>query len=156
MSTFLTSAPLIIRSGLGNVDTSELIPLGTRVVDNEGNVYIYLKGVALTAIGSWVAYDEDFQTSLLTETVAAKLYPVALATVASVASTYAWYMIAGKEYQGLVKASCSKEALLYATTTAGSLDDAGTTTIHGVVATTTVTDAGLTDVILNYPFPSAA
>jgi len=156
MSTFISSAPLIIRSGLGNIDTSELMPLGTRAVDNEGNVYIYLKGIGSTVVGSWVAYNESYQTSLLTETIAAKLYPVAVATAITVASTYGWYQIAGYRTLAMVKASCAKEALLYATTTAGSLDDAGTTTIHGAVAITTVVAAGTTDVLLNYPHPSAA
>jgi hypothetical protein len=83
--------------------------------------FIYLKGVASTAIGSWVTYNnDDSSTALL---AANAIGPVAVAMSATVASTYGWYQISGKAV-GKVLAGYVDNALVYATATAGSVDDA--------------------------------
>lgn len=83
--------------------------------------FIYLKGVASTAVGSWVVYNgDDFSTTLLG---ANAIGPVAVAMSASVASQYGWYQISGKAI-GKALTGYVDNALVYATATAGSVDDA--------------------------------
>src|SRR5687767_1469871 len=56
--------------------------------------FIYLLGVASTAVGSWVTYNmDDGGTTLL---VPNAIGPVAVAMSANVASQYGWYQIQGK------------------------------------------------------------
>lgn len=83
--------------------------------------FIYLKGVASTAVGSWVKYNEDdFSTSLL---AANDIGQVAVAMAATVASEYGWYQIKGKAV-GKALTAYADNGLVYATATAGSIDDA--------------------------------
>lgn len=83
--------------------------------------FIYLKGLAATAVGSWVTYNaDDFSTALL---AANAIGPVAVAMSACVASEYGWYQIEGKAV-GKALASYADNGLVFATATAGSIDDA--------------------------------
>lgn len=83
--------------------------------------FIYLKGVASTAAGSWVTYNaDDWSTALL---AANAIGPVAVAMSANVASQYGWYQIGGKAI-GKALTGFADNANVYATATAGSIDDA--------------------------------
>lgn len=83
--------------------------------------FIYLKGVANTALGSWVTYNsDDWSTTLL---AADAIGPVAVAMAATIAGEYGWYQIQGKAI-GKALAGYLDNALVYATATAGSVDDA--------------------------------
>ena len=104
---------------------SSLPPVGTIVRANDPTYgmgeFIFLKGVASTAIGSWVTYnDDDYTTTLL---AANAIGPVAVAMSANVAGQYGWYQIQGKAI-GLCLAGFLDNANVYATATAGSVDDA--------------------------------
>ena len=82
--------------------------------------FIYLKGVASTARGTWVTYNaDDFSTVRL---AANAIGPVAVAMGATVASTEGWYQIGGKAV-GLAAALYADGGLVYATATAGTVDD---------------------------------
>lgn len=95
--------------------------LGTEKKDITGNVYVYLKGVASTAVGSWVSYDELGVTALL---VANALGQVGIAQAANTSATnYSWYLIQGSG-SGLCLASYADNAKVWCTSTAGSVDDA--------------------------------
>lgn len=83
--------------------------------------FIYLKGVASTAIGSWVTYNNDDGTTALL--AANAIGPVAVAMSANVANQWGWYQIRGKAI-GLVLSGFVDDANVYATATAGSVDDA--------------------------------
>lgn len=112
-------------SAITSVDTTAMAPLGTIVeaVDPTygAGEFIYLKGIASTALGSWVTYDaDDNSTALL---AANAIGPVAVAMAATVADTYGWYQISGKAI-GKALASYADNGLVYATATAGSIDDA--------------------------------
>lgn len=87
-----------------------------------GGEFIFLKGVASTAVGSFVTYNpDDFTTTLL---AANAIGPVAVAMAATDAATkYGWYQIQGKAV-GRVLAGFVDDANVYATATAGSVDDA--------------------------------
>lgn len=83
--------------------------------------FIFLKGVANTAIGSWVTYNlDDCSTALL---AANAIGPVAVAMAAVVADKAGWYQISGKAV-GKALTGYADNGLVFATATAGSVDDA--------------------------------
>jgi len=110
------------------IDTTETVArhaLGTIVRANDpiygAGEFIYLKGVASTAVGSWVTFNfDDGSTDLL---AANAIGPVAVAMSANVASQYGWYQIYGKAV-GACLTGFLDNANVYATATAGSVDDA--------------------------------
>lgn len=149
----------LVGYGLGMVGVSTDIhtaaknPVLQRSFDGAGNEYIYLKGVASTVAGSWVAYDELGLTTLL---VANGLGAVAIAQNSVVASNWGWYLIFGAGY-GLCLVSYADNAKVWATSTAGSIDDADVPVdlITGAVGrsarATTGTYSGMALFQLNYP-----
>ena len=83
--------------------------------------FIYLQGVASTAVGSVVIYDlGDYSTSLAS---ANGVGLIAVAMSANVASQYGWYQICGRSVCKVL-ASFADDTMAYLTSTAGSLDDA--------------------------------
>lgn len=83
--------------------------------------FIYLKGVASCAVGSWVTYNmDDGSTTLL---AANAIGPVAVAMSACVAGEYGWFQIQGKAI-GKASTGFVDNANVYATATAGEVDDA--------------------------------
>lgn len=120
--------------------------------------YIYLKGVASTAIGSWVNIDvaHDGVTALLDTDVAATVVGrLAVATAAVGASSYGWYQIEGlASALSLTGATDLKNC--FATSTAGSVDDANAgaeTTIFGAFYMGAVNETSfLADVMLANPY----
>jgi hypothetical protein len=116
------------RVGLQQIDVTDTVQnhkLGTIVTATDptynSGEFIYLKGVASTAVGSWVLYNpDDFSTSLL---AANDIGPVAVAMSANVANQYGWYQIQGKAV-GKALTGFVDNANVYATATAGSVDDA--------------------------------
>lgn len=151
----LSGYPTGSHSATGVVDTSAKVPLGTRQRDKAGNEYIYLQGVASTVAGSWVTYDEAGLTALL---VADAKGPVAVATAATVASTYGWYCIYGS-CNAFLAASCADNANLGFETTAGHAGDgkAAGDEIQGAISRgSTSGTAALTAVQIYYPFVNDA
>ena len=123
-------------------------PLLARSFDAQGNEYIYLQGVASTVAGDFVTFDE---AGVTTRTVADAVGRVAVAMAATVASTYGWYQIYGKNVTAN-GANITADAAIYLSATAGRAD--GTLvvgdTIIGAIARTTDTGNAFT-VELNYP-----
>lgn len=119
---------------IASTDTTQNHPLGTIVTAEDptygSGEFIYLQGVASTAVGSWVLYNPDnFSTSLAT---ANDKGSIAVAMSANVASSYGWYQIKGKAV-GKALTGFVDNADPYLTSTAGSLDDAVVTGdyVHG-------------------------
>ena len=115
--------------------------------------FIYLKGVASTAVGSWATYGmDDGQTTL---TVANAKGPLGVAMAACTSGAYGWYQIQGKA-QALLASACADNVTPVLTASGGVLDDAsvaGDFVIGALTAgTNTATVAALTDVELNRPF----
>lgn len=140
-----------------DTDTVAKVVLGTRVraVDSVYGTgeFIYLKGVASTAVGSWVTFrSDDFTTSLL---AANDVGPTAVAMSANVANQYGWYQIFGKAI-GKALAGYVDNALVYATATAGSVDDAvvaGDRVKNALGASALdVPGTGLAEFEIQYPF----
>jgi hypothetical protein len=160
MSDFKIISNHIIPQDIDETSTTQLLPLGTRVkaVDRASTAYgegefIYLKGVASTAVGSWVTIaEDDFSTALL---AANAIGQVGVAMSANVANQYGWYQISGKAV-GKALASYADNALVYATATAGSIDDAVVSgdrvkKAKGASAVGTPS-TGLAEFEINYPF----
>ena len=100
-------------------------PLGTIVEAKDATrgagTFIYLSGLASTAVGEWVVYNpDDFSTTLL---VADGSGAVAVSMSINLADFFGWYQIEGKA-SGLALTGFADNALVYATSTAGSVDDA--------------------------------
>jgi len=117
-STLIGAQPIAATSAVA------MHPLGKIVtafdpVYGEGE-FIYLKGVASTAVGLVARFDQFAGSTTLT--AAGGRGPVAVAMSANVANSYGWYQIAGA---AVVKAATVvANAPVYATATAGQVDDA--------------------------------
>lgn len=83
--------------------------------------FIFLKGLAATAVGTWVTYNTDDNTTTLL--AANAIGPVAVAMSANLAGYNGWYQIGGKAV-GKALVAFLDNANVYATATAGSVDDA--------------------------------
>jgi len=145
MAYNLTS-PVVGAQAINQKSTTQNQPLGTiiKAADptyGEGE-FIYLKGVASTAVGSWVGYSPALGTSVLA--VANGNYPLAVSMSTNTTTTsYGWYQINGvAQALGLTSITHST-GFLWLTATAGSVDDASvigdsvlnarkTTTVHVV------------------------
>ena len=96
---FTSTEPQIIEQAIATNSTTQAHPLGTiiRAVDATYGVgeFVYLKGVASTAVGSVVEYDTSWQTGLATVAVE-EPRPLAVAMSACVASEFGWYQISGE------------------------------------------------------------
>jgi hypothetical protein len=82
--------------------------------------FIYLKGVASTAVNDLVVYDEYNNTT--TRATAGSRGPAAVAMSANVANQYGWYQISGAAIVNA--ATVLAGGNVYATATAGTVDDA--------------------------------
>jgi hypothetical protein len=123
--------------------------LGETYTDGKGRKYIFLSGVAGTAAGSWVTFDENYQTTLLS---ANAVGPVAVAKAPIVASNKGWYQIYGVCTNAVTDTVAADKAL-YIDGTPGRADDAVVTgdLIVGACSLTADT-ANVATVMLNFPF----
>ena len=125
MAFKIVSPALLGGQPIAETSTTQRHPLGTIALADDPTYYsgefIYLSGVASTAVGSWVTYNmDDGSTTLL---AADAIGPVAVAMSANVASQYGWYQVQGKAV-GKALTAYADNGLVYATATAGSIDDA--------------------------------
>lgn len=137
--------------------TVEKHPLGTIAEGNDPTygpgTFIYLKGVASTAVGSWVtfAYDDGATTLLAANAIG----PVAVAMSANVANQYGWYQRRGKAV-AKVAASFADNGNVYATATAGTADDAivAGDRVKGAVGASAIDtpSTGLAEMEIDNPF----
>lgn len=113
------------QSLIGGVDSAAAVPVGTIVTATDpvygAGEFIYLKGLDATAVGTWVTYNmDDGSTTLL---AANAIGQVAVAMGATVTGKWGWYQISGKAV-GKALTAYADNGLVYATSTAGSVDDA--------------------------------
>ncbi len=97
--TWAFSGPEITPQAIDETSTTQNLPLGTirrarSTTYGEGE-FIYLLGVASTAVGSVVTYDVTTWQTTLSAVAGAIPRPVAFAMSANVASQYGWYQISG-------------------------------------------------------------
>lgn len=82
--------------------------------------FIYMKGLASTAVGELVVY--DLKSKATTRAVTTSRGPCAVAMSANVANQYGWYQVFGS---AVMKAgTVAAQAPVVATATAGTVDDA--------------------------------
>jgi len=117
--------------------------------------FIYLQGVASTAVGSVVTYQYgDYVTALAS---ANGVGLVAVAMSACVAGEYGWYQIRGLSVMKVL-ASFAADKLVYLTSTAGSVDDAVVVgdAIQPSYSFTAIDtpSTGLAEVSIDHPFVS--
>lgn len=109
---------------IADTSTVQNVPLGTRVKAFDTTLgwgeFIYLKGVASTAIGDAVVFDLSDWTTARTGT--GSRGPLAVAQSANIASQFGWYQING--IASVKSATVADNAVVYVTSTAGQLDDA--------------------------------
>jgi len=155
---FVIKDAIIGMQQIADTSTVQNHPLGFRVkaVDptfGEGE-FIYLKGVGSTVVGSVVTfYESDWTTALL---AANAIGQVAVAMSANDAATdYGWYQICGKAIAKCV-ASVADNGLVYACSTAGSIDDnatSGDRVKQAITASATDTPStGKCYLEIQYPF----
>lgn len=115
--------------------------------------FIYAKGVANTLVGSWVVLNPDDWSTTLLVSGAGLIGAVGVAMSANVANQYGWYQISGKAI-GLALAAFADNGLVYATATAGSVDDAviAGARVKNALGASTIVGAGLAEFELNRPF----
>lgn len=115
---------LIGAQPITTTSTTQAHPIGTVVkatdpTYGEGE-FIYLKGLASTAVGDLVIYDQKVPETV--RAVAGSRGPCAVAMSANVADQYGWYQIKGS---AVVKAgTVADNGNVYLTATAGTVDDA--------------------------------
>lgn len=153
---YTIQSPLVGAQPIGVTDTVQNHPLGTRVFATDptygAGEFVYLKGVASTAVGDVVVYDQYAGTS--TRAVAGSRGPAAVAMSANVASQYGWYQVSGAAVVNC--GTVAANAPLFATATAGSVDDAVVTgdKIDGCVSRTANGTPGTGKLIAQICHPS--
>lgn len=146
----LVGGARVFEDNTSTVDTAAQHSVGTRACDASGNEYIYAKGVASTAVGTWVTLDE---ACLTTRAVANGQGRCAVAMAAIVASRWGWYQIYGSA-SGLALTAFADNAKVYLTSTDGSVDDTDVAadSVIGAIGRSAVNETTfLATFELNYP-----
>lgn len=158
MATWNIKTSLIGAQPIATKSTTQKHPLGMIVQAEDATLgqgeFIYLKGVASTAVGSWVGYFPN-GTSILA--VANGNYPLAISlTTNTTTGSYAWYQISGTANALGLTSITTTSGFLWLTSTAGSVDDAsviGDAVINArKTATVHVVGTFLDQYALNRPF----
>lgn len=155
MADWTPSGNFLVGQNIDETSTTQKHELGTRVVMKHATrgvgEFIYLKGLAATAVGTWVTYNsDDWTTALLTGSAKG---PVAIAMSANVADQYGWYQIYGKGSGSA--ADVADDADVYIDTADGTCDDAAVTgdrVQRAKWASADDTSTNLADVEIEYPF----
>lgn len=146
MSITHHTTPFILAQALDAVSTTQLIPLGTTVKTNDGGEAVYVQALSGVAQYNGVVIDSDytassFSTGALTDgTGVAKEIAWAQTSIAS--GSYGWVQKSGRP-KGKLSANCADRVILFATATAGEMDDATVSAAYivGVVSKTTISNA---------------
>ncbi len=142
------------------------VPVGTRVMTiGDGEAVFVLAGGTINQY-DWVGIDAAGVATALTATTAATKPDIGVCQVAIASASYGWAATKGGNstpgaIRGNVLASCAKDVPLYATATAGYLDDAAfssvaTGVIQGVKAVVSIGTLNTnTTVMLQWPMTAA-
>ena len=151
----LRGLPQVFHGDTITVDTTELVPVGSRGFDGSGNEFIYLQGTASVVAGTWITYAG---TDTKTAYVAARLTgsatgPVAISGTSTVASRFGWFQIFGRNTVATADNDVAAGAVLYTTGTAGGVGSTlrQNSQIIGAVAVNAASGLDAT-VFISYPF----
>lgn len=157
---YIIDTPVVGAQPIGTTETTQYHPIGTIVkakdpLLGEGE-FIYLKGVASTAVGDLVGYQAlagsgTTVNATTTRTVAATRGPVAVAMSANVANQFGWYQISGNAVINCA-AAIAANALIYASATAGSVSTVTPAQkVDGAVCIVASAGAGTINAQINRP-----
>lgn len=150
---FKFNGPTAYPQEIADTSTTQMLPLGTQAEAYDLTLgygeFIYLKGVASTAVGDVVTFNQT--TYATTRSVAGARGSVAIAMSANVANQYGWYMIYG--VASVKSGTVVSGALVYVTATAGQIDDAVVAgdKIDGMILRS-ANSGGFATVGMQYPF----
>lgn len=156
---YVITNPVLGYQPIAVTDTVQRHALGTLVRANDplygAGEFVYLKGIASTAIGSMVDFDIYLGTTALSPATAGT-GSVAVAMSANVASQYGWYQVEGSAVVKAPNAMVVGADVFSLAATPGSVDDAavnGEQILNAKVSTTTGTpSAGFGVIQINRPF----
>lgn len=148
---------------IATTDTTQRHALGTIVqaIDPTygAGEFIYMKGVASTAVGSVVTFDQYLGTTTLAPATANLAQPLAVSMSANVANQYGWYQIVGSAVVATngTLASAGVPVYLAGSGQVTGTAAAGKQVVGAVSSTATGTPAaGQAVVQLNRPFAQGA
>ncbi len=126
MATWQIMSPIIGAQPIATKSTTQNHNLGTIIQANDATLgtgeFIYLKGVASTAVGDWVGY---FPNGTSIRAIANGNYPLAISMTTNTTTTsFAWYQISGTANANGLTSITTSSGFLWLTGTAGSVDDA--------------------------------
>lgn len=134
------------------IDTTALVPVGTRFRDKNSNEFIYMQGVAsLDATHNWVTFDDAYVTSLLAAGAKGQV-AIAMSVLSSSTATFGWYQVLGKCAVAGTD-TIATGAVLYIDASSGRVDDSAVTgdLVLGAVSRSTDSSTNIATVTLNYP-----
>lgn len=134
--------------------TSALLPTGVEAVDENGNKYTYGKASGAVAAGALAVKDGGSATVTFaqsTEALGVKGRELGVAIAALADTEYGWFQTVGKNVKILSLSGNAADAVQYFTTTAGKIDDAGTTKLHGLHVHTAESGNGYVYASICYP-----
>ncbi len=159
MSDFQGREAFIIEQAFNAASSTQLHDLGmiVRATDTASTAqgmgeFIYLAGVASTAIRDWVTYNSDDWST--TRLIANAVGPVAIAMATTLANMYGWYQISGKAV-GSCMTSYADDGIVYIGSVTGQVDDtsvAGDIVFNAKGASTTTDDSAIADFEIARPF----
>lgn len=134
----------------GDIDTVQRNPLGLEAEDGDGNVWIYLAGVAANTEGTWVSFNASTYVAVVL--AADAVGRVAVSSAAMLAVNWGWYMVKGF-YTTSKSDTVAAAGGLFIDGTAGRVDDASVAGdfVNGAVSTAADT-ANILPVQLSYPY----
>lgn len=150
--------PILGSQPIADTSTTQRHPFGliVQAVDETHGMgeFQYVKGVTSGAAGSWVTINSDDWTATLL--AANAIGPVGVLVAAlSAATIFGWAQINGKVASAKCLTSFADNGRVYATATAGSVDDASVAgdVVHGAKgASTTTVSSGVAEFEIQYPF----
>lgn len=140
------TTPIILGQSLTSVSATANHTVGTKVQADDGGTFVYVQAASGVAQYAGVVIGVDyvassFSTAALTDgSGTAKEVGWAQTSIAS--GSYGWIQLSGRP-KGKLAANCADRVTLYATSTAGVMDDATVSAayITGVVSKTTISNA---------------
>jgi hypothetical protein len=149
--TWVIKDAIIGAQPIAELSTTKNHPLGTIVQafdETLGNgEFIYLDGVATTAVGHIVRYDDGFQTALNTSALTDSL-PLAVAMAACTASYYGWYQIAGLAVAKKASATTMADGAGLASASGLAIAVSTNVQIQGAVVRTVTTSSGANSTVV--------
>lgn len=154
----MTEQHSVIGVDTANPSSAIGFTLGACAVGSDGTEWLYVQCASAQAITQYdtVTVDENFVASPVTAAALNVGHKIGFAQAAFTKNEFGWVATRGSNINARVAASCNADVELYATATAGVLDDAVTTAtdlVKGVVAVagTTTAVAKAVEILATWP-----